>query len=152
MHPFILCAIKWSLGMWDMEEEVESFSWKELHAKNVLGCPIFGFKMEESISILTLNSFHLFSHVFNSSCHQMTLGIMGAEEKGESFFWKEFEHRIEIGMPHILEYMEESLIYWTLDFPMAIIWCSNFFSRGRVLLQIKYLFFYALIHGIPCKI
>ena len=62
----------------------------------------------------------------------MTLGIMGAEEEGESF-WKEFECHIKIGMPHILVYTEESLIYCTLvfltpnDLPRAILWCSDFF-------------------------
>ena len=73
--------------------------------------PIFGIEMEESISTWTLNSFYLFPCVFNSSCHQMILKIIGIEEEGESFFWKEFECHIKIGMPHILVYIEEYLIY-----------------------------------------
>ena len=93
-----LCIIRWCLGIWDMEEGVDSFSWKELHAKINVGHPIFmALKLEESISTWTLNSFHILHAFINSSWHQMFLEIMGVEEEGESFFWKEFEHQIILG-------------------------------------------------------
>ena len=50
-RPIILCTIRWNLGMWDMEEKVESFSEKELHAKINMGRPLFlGDENRESIS------------------------------------------------------------------------------------------------------
>ena len=75
-----------------MEEEEDSFTRKELHAKKDLGRPIYGVEMEESISTLTLDFFPLILHVFfNSLSHQMILRIMGTEEKEESFSYREFE-------------------------------------------------------------
>ena len=47
----------------------------------------------------------------------MLLGIMGIEEKEESFFDKEFDHQNLIGSSIIcIEFMEEFLVVWTLCF------------------------------------
>ena len=78
--------------------------------------PIYGIEMEESISTWTLDFIPLILHeFFNSSSHQMILKIIGAEEKEESFSYKEFEHQLDwFSFNVYVELMEESLLAWTL--------------------------------------
>ena len=54
--------------------------------KRIWDVHFYAMEMEESISMWTLNFLPLILSTFiNSPCHQMTLKIMGAEEKEESF-------------------------------------------------------------------
>ena len=102
-----------------MEEEEESFISKELHAKKDLRCPFYGVEMEESISMWTLDFFPLILPAFfNSSSHQMILRIIDVEEKEDSFSFKEFECQLDwFSFNVYVEFMEESLLAWTLHIP-----------------------------------
>ena len=78
--------------------------------KRIWDAHFYATEMEESIFTWTLNFLPLILFAFiNSPCYQMTLGIMGVEEKKESFSGKEFEHQIYwIPFYICVEFMEES--------------------------------------------
>ena len=136
IYSLFLCAIGWCLGIWDVEDMEESFSKKDLHAKNKWDVPYF-LGDEKWRVHFTLDSYLLpFSPcIFNSSCHQMTLGIISVEEKEESFSGKETTCQKYYGCPTLcVEFLVESIMVWTFSFthflliPRKKSWCINFFQ------------------------